>query len=161
MVDHSFTGTISSGICCEIFREIDGIIELGSKQKQRLRVHIGRMFLFDFEGVPDSCLLPGGLNWFSRAAEDISTNSLSPHTAGLSSVSQAALPLIGQHYPEGLRKSLAKSIQEASGMLSPSTLSVAWLALSFSYIESLCSSAFLCFKVITSELPGYSRSPLT
>lgn len=87
-------------------------------------------------------------------------DSLSPHTAGLSSVSEAALPLIGQHYPEGLRKSLAKSIQEASGMLSPSTLSVARPALSFSYVESLCSSVFLCFKVITSELPGYSRSPL-
>lgn len=100
------------------------------------------------------------MNWVSRAAEDISTDSLSPHKAGLSSVSQAALPLIGQHYPEGLRKSLAKSIQEASGMLSPSKLSVAWLALPFSYVESLCSSAFLCFKVITSELPGYSRSPL-
>lgn len=85
---------------------------------------------------------------------------MSPHTAGLSGVSETALPLIGQHYPEGLRKSLAKSIQEASGMLSPSTLSVARLAFSFSYVESLCSSAFLCFKVITSELPGYSRSSL-
>lgn len=61
-----------SGICCEIFHEIDGIIELGSKQRQRLRVHIGRMFLFDFEGILVSCLLPGGLNLFSCAVEDIS-----------------------------------------------------------------------------------------
>lgn len=55
-------------------------------------LYIGRMFLFDFEGVPVSCCLPCGLNWFSPAVEDISTNSLSLHTAGFSSVSQAALP---------------------------------------------------------------------
>lgn len=108
------------------------------------------------EGVPVSCCLPCGLNWFSGAAEDISTNSLSPRTAGLPSVPRAAWPLISQHYPEWVRKSLAKCFQEASGIqfsrdywFHPQHCGQCCsLALLFSCVKPLSSSAFSWLSVV-------------